>query len=134
MYHTDSIIVDFGTAMSFTTIDNTGKIIGVSIAPGLYTAVRALTSNAAQLSDVQLRMPSSALGQNTEHAIQSGIMFGYDGLVRGIISAQEKELNLRLNVVATGGLSALIHTLSDRVDDYQPQLTLEGLRLAESLI
>ena len=122
------------TAMSFTTIDKTGKIIGVSIAPGLYTAVRALTSNAAQLSDVQLRMPSSALGQNTEHAIQSGIMFGYDGLVRGIISAQEKELNLRLNVVATGGLSALIHTLSDRVDDYQPHLTLEGLRLAESLI
>ena len=134
MYHTDSIIVDFGTAMSFTTIDKTGKIIGVSIAPGLYTAVRALTSNAAQLSDVQLHMPSSVLGQNTEHAIQSGIMFGYDGLVRGIISAQEKELNLRLNVVATGGLSALIHTLSDRVDDYQPHLTLEGLRLAESLI
>lgn len=133
-YHMDSIVVDFGTAMSFTTIDKNGHILGVSIAPGLYTAVRALTSNAAQLSDVQLQMPSSSLGQNTEQAIQSGIMFGYDGLVRGIIAAQENELKLRLNVVATGGLSTLIPTLQDRVDAYQPHLTLEGLLLAASLI
>jgi type III pantothenate kinase len=129
-YNTNTIIVDFGTAMSFTTIDASGKIVGVSIAPGLQTAIKSLTSNTAQLFEVPIIQPASALGKNTEHAIQAGITYGYDGLVKGIIKAQEKELDLRLNVVCTGGLSNIIFTLLDRVDHYVPHLTLEGLRAA----
>lgn len=130
LFRQDSIIVDFGTAMSFTTVDKNGKILGVSIAPGLQTAIKSLTSNAAQLFEVPLIMPVSALGQNTEHAIQAGIMYGYDGLVRGIVHAQEKELGLPLNVIATGGLSQKIPTLKEVVHHYEPHLTLIGLRLA----
>jgi type III pantothenate kinase len=130
LFKKDSIIVDFGTAMSFTTVNHKGKIIGVSIAPGLQTAVHSLISNAAQLFEVPLIMPSSALGQNTEHAIQAGIMYGYNGLVRGIVHAQEKELGIKLNVIATGGLSKKIPTLTELVDHYEPHLTLIGLKLA----
>jgi type III pantothenate kinase len=125
-----SVVVDFGTALSFTTIDSTGTILGVSIAPGLRTALQALTNHTAQLRTVPLQMPESALGKNTEQAIQTGILYGYDGLVRGIVSAQEKELGLDLFLIATGGLSKMIHTLEDRVNLYAPHLTLEGLKIA----
>ena len=134
LYHQDTIIVDFGTAMSFTTVNRNGKILGVSIAPGLQTAIKSLTSHAVQLFEVPLEMPSSSLGQNTEHAIQAGIMYGYDGLVRGIIQSQEQELKLQLTVVATGGLSQKITTLKDRVDHFEPYLTLMGLKIAGQYI
>lgn len=130
----DCIVVDFGTALSFTTIDKVGHIIGVSIAPGLRTALKALTAHTAQLQAVPLRMPPSALGKNTEQAIQTGILYGYDGLVKGIIDAQEHELNLKLFVIVTGGLSDRIPTLKNRVDRYAPYLTLEGLKLAAQYI
>lgn len=133
-YKSNTIVVDFGTAMSFTTINSEGEIIGVCIAPGLQTAIKSLTSNTAQLFEVPIIQPSSSLGKNTEHAIQAGITYGYDGLVKGIIRAQEKELGLRLNVVCTGGLSKIIFTLLDRVDHYAPNLTLEGLRDAGRII
>ncbi|MEP7269118.1 MAG: type III pantothenate kinase [Saprospiraceae bacterium] len=133
-YKTSSIIIDFGTAMSFTTIDENGKIIGVAIAPGLQTAIKTLTHNAAQLFDVPIVQPNSALGLDTKHAIQAGITFGYDGMVRGIINAQEKEIGKKLNVIFTGGLSKIVHSLKDRVDHYQPYLTLEGIRLAGNFI
>lgn len=130
LFHLNSIIVDFGTAMSFTTIDCEGKILGVSIAPGLQTAIKSLTSNAAQLFAVPLEMPASSLGQSTEHAIQAGIMYGYDGLVRGIIKSQEDELGYKLNVIMTGGLSQKIPKLKDIVNHYEPYLTLKGLKYA----
>ena len=130
MFNLNSIIVDFGTAMSFTTLDYKGNILGVSIAPGLQTAIKSLTSNAAQLYAVPLEMPVSCLGQSTEHAIQAGIMYGYDGLVRGIIKSQEDELGYKLNVIMTGGLSQKIPKLKDIVDHYEPYLTLKGLKYA----
>lgn len=128
--HKDCIIVDFGTALSFTTIDRTGTILGVSIAPGLQTALKALTAHTAQLQSVPLTMPPSSLGKNTEEAIQTGILYGYDGLVRGIIDAQEQELGFDLFVIVTGGLSHSIPTLKSRVNLYSPFLTLEGLKIA----
>jgi len=133
-YKSNTMVVDFGTAMSFTTINQEGKIIGVCIAPGLQTAIKSLTSNTAQLFEVPIIQPASALGKNTEHAIQAGITYGYDGLVKGIVIAQEKELGLKLNVVCTGGLSKIIFTLMDRIDHYAPHLTLEGLREAGRII
>jgi type III pantothenate kinase len=88
------IVVDFGTALTFTTISGEGKIVGVSIVPGLRTALRSLTQNTAKLFDVPLEMPSSALGINTVTAIQSGIVIGYEGLVKNIVAAIRSELRL----------------------------------------
>ncbi len=128
LYHQNCIVIDFGTALSFTTVDLKGKILGVSIAPGIKTALASLIQNAAQLHKVPLKMPDSSLGQNTEHAIQAGILFGYNGLVRGIIDVQEQELGYKLTTIATGGLSHIITPLNSRIDHYEPALTLIGLK------
>ncbi len=123
------IVVDFGTALTFTTVSGTGKILGVSIVPGLRTAVRALSQNTAKLFDVPLEMPASALGINTVTAIQSGIVIGYDGLVRNVVLAIRQELDMNCPAIATGGLSFVITSLKGFFHSVDPQLTLDGLRL-----
>lgn len=127
------IVVDFGTALTFTTTDGKGKILGVSIAPGLRTAIKSLTQNTAKLFDVPLEMPTSALGTNTITAIQSGILFGYEGLVKSIVNNIRKELNVDCPAIATGGLSAVITPLKDFFHAVEPNLTLNGLRLVGEL-
>lgn len=122
------IVVDFGTALTFTTVSGKGKIIGVSIVPGLRTAVRALSQNTAKLFDVPLEMPTSALGINTVTAIQSGIVTGYDGLVRSVVQAIRKEINTDCPAIATGGLSFVISSLRGFFHTVDPLLTLDGLR------
>ncbi len=128
------IVVDFGTALTFTTVSGEGKILGVSIVPGLRTAVRALSQNTAKLFDVPLEMPTSALGQNTVTAIQSGIVIGYDGLVKSVVDAIRKELKTDCPVIATGGLSFVITSLKGFFQIVDPQLTLEGLRIIGELV
>ncbi len=123
------LIVDFGTALTFTTVSATGKMLGVAIAPGLKTAIRALFSNTAQLPEVPLELPTSALGQNTTHAIQAGIMLGYEGLVRSMIARIRTELNGDCFVIGTGGLIRAITTLQDDFDEIIPNLTLTGVKL-----
>lgn len=127
------IVVDFGTALTFTTISASGKILGVSIVPGLRTAIKALSQNTAKLFDVPLEMPSSALGTNTITAIQSGIVIGYEGLVRNMVQAIRKELHEDCPAVATGGLSFVITSLREFFEYVDPQLTLDGLRLIGEL-
>ncbi len=127
------IVVDFGTALTFTTISGNGKIVGVSITPGLKTAIKALSQNTAKLFDVPLEMPKSALGKNTVTAIQSGILIGYEGLVRNVVSALRQELQEDCPVIATGGLSAVISPLSNFFHAIEPNLTLDGLRLVGEL-
>ena len=122
-------VIDFGTALTFTTIGQEGEILGVAIAPGLRTAVSALAGKTAQLPHVHLAPPPSVLGENTVHAIQAGIVLGYTGLVESIIKRTEYELNHQLNVVATGGLSPVISKILGRIDAIEPLLTLDGLRL-----
>lgn len=122
------IIVDFGTALTFTTVSGEGKILGVSIVPGLRTALKALTQNAAKLFDVPLEMPTSALGTNTVTAIQSGIVIGYEGLVRKMVEAIRTELNMECPAIATGGLSFVIAPLRTFFHAIDPSLTLDGLR------
>ena len=129
LYKQACIVTDFGTALTFTTISNEGRIIGVSIVPGLRTAIKALTQNTAKLFDVPLEMPQSALGTSTVTAIQSGLVIGYDGLVRSMITAIRKELGVECPAVATGGLSFVITSLKSFFKDVNPNLTLEGLRL-----
>lgn len=127
-YKKTCIVVDFGTALTFTTVSDNGTILGVSIAPGLKTAIRSLSQNTAKLFDVPLEMPASALGKNTVTAIQSGIMFGYEGLVRNVVAKIKEELNMDCLVIATGGLSSQITSVKDLFYSMEPNLTIDGLR------
>lgn len=122
------MVIDFGTALTFTTISKSGKILGVAIAPGLLTALKSLTGNTAQLKDVQLVAPPSVLGDNTIHAIQSGIVLGFGGLVDSMVALTEKELAEKINVIATGGLSSVLQNVSKRIQIIDENLTLDGLK------
>lgn len=123
------VVVDFGTALTFTSLAPPGTILGVAIAPGLKTAMKALFSNTAQLVEVPLELPESVVGKNTVHAIQAGILWGYVGLVKELLQRSCQELGNDCKVVATGGLSAVLHPLHTYFDVVDPRLTLEGLRL-----
>ena len=133
-YKRTCVIVDFGTALTFTVITGEGKIVGVSIAPGLKTAVKALFSNTAQLPEVPLVMPDSAIGKNTVHAIQAGILWGYVGMVREMIYQIKKEIGQDCMVLATGGLSSILTPLQDDFDEVDKALTLNGLKIIAELI
>lgn len=127
-------VIDFGTALTFTTIGKNAEIRGVAIAPGLNTAVTALAGKTAQLPQIHLTAPPSVLGENTVHAIQSGIIFGFSGLVDSMIERTQSELNEELTIVATGGLSSVIAPLTKYVKIIEPMLTLDGLYLINANI
>lgn len=128
-YRQNCIVVDFGTALTFTTVSAEGKILGVAIAPGLKTAIRSLFANTAQLPEVPIEVPASALGTSTTHAIQAGVVLGYEGLVRSLIERIRIELHNDCIAVATGGLSGRIPSLKDVFTAVIPSLTLDGVRL-----
>lgn len=130
LFKRDMIVVDFGTALTFTSVTANGTIKGVSIAPGLKTALQVLFNHTAQLPEAPLEFPTSAVGRDTIHAIQSGVLIGYVGLVRHIIQQIREELGSHFGTVATGGLSALLTPLHNDFDTIEPNLTLEGLRLS----
>lgn len=134
MHHQTCVVVDFGTALTFTTVSGEGEILGVSIAPGLKTAIRSLSQNTAKLFDVPLEMPTSALGKNTVSAIQSGIIFGYEGMVKNMVTQIRKELNEPCPAIATGGLASVIASLKGFFYAIEPNLTLDGLRLVAEKI
>ena len=129
------IVVDFGTALTFTTISNKGKILGVAIAPGLKTAIKSLTQNTAKLFDVPLEMPQSALGKNTVHAIQAGILLGYEGLVSSMHQRIKRELSdSQCATIATGGLSSIITPLQKQFTGVDKNLTLNGLKIVGEIV
>lgn len=130
------VVVDFGTALTFTTISSKGDILGVAIAPGLKTSIYALYKNTAKLPDIEipLELPESAIGKNTEHALQAGVLIGYVGLVEHLLDHICQELGGSCKVVATGGLSSVITPLKQRFDAIEPMLTLDGLRLINDYI
>ncbi|WP_320130791.1 type III pantothenate kinase [uncultured Sphaerochaeta sp.] len=133
--HPDSavVVIDFGTALTFSIVDVDGSVPGASIAPGLVTAVNALFGNTAQLPQVELKIPSSVIGRNSQDSIRSGIMFGYAGMVTSIISQTELELGREVYVISTGGLSSTIAPLISRVNQVSPMHTLDGLKLISDL-
>ena len=128
-YDQHCIVVDFGTALTFTTISKNREVLGVAILPGLVTAVKALFANTAQLPEVPLELPKSAIGKNTVHAIQAGILLGYEGLVKGLLQRIKSELDGECIAIATGGLSSIIDTLQDEFVEIDRNLTLDGLRI-----
>ena len=123
------IVVDFGTALTFTAVQEPGDLLGVAIAPGLVSAADALSRRTAQLPLVQLVPPKSAIGRNTVQSIQSGILFGYVGMVEGLIDRIRRELVGEVKVIATGDFAESIASLTDYFNVIEPWLTLEGLRI-----
>ncbi|MEB2778833.1 type III pantothenate kinase [Algoriphagus sp. C2-6-M1] len=123
------IVVDFGTALTFTVVDSDGEIIGVNIVPGLKTAIKSLFTNTSKLPDVELKLPKSAIGKDTIHAIQAGVLYGYSSLVKGIIETISLETKIEFTVIATGGLAEILTPLEKVFDEIDRNLTLEGLRL-----
>jgi type III pantothenate kinase len=112
MYQQACIIVDFGTALTVCTVNDSGKILGVSIAPGLRTAFETLFLNTAKLPEVPFDIPESVLGTDTVKAIQAGIFFGYEGMVNGIVQRIRNEQPADYKVVATGGLAEKMEDLA----------------------
>ncbi len=129
LYGGPAVVVDFGTATTFSAISAAGEFLGVAIAPGVDVAAEALTRNTAQLPQVGLTAPEKAIGTNTVHALQSGLIFGYVGLVEGLVARIRAELGGAATVIATGGFSRVMAPLTSAIDHVDPDLTLEGLRV-----
>ncbi|MFH1002714.1 MAG: type III pantothenate kinase [Chloroflexota bacterium] len=129
LYGGPVIITDFGTATTFDTVSREGDYLGGAIAPGVNTAAESLFMRAAMLPRVELIRPERAIGTNTIAAMQSGLVFGYVGLVEGIIARIRKELGQKARVVATGGFAGLIARETPVIDVVNADLTLVGLRL-----
>ena len=129
-YGSPLIIVDFGTATTFCAISEKAEYLGGTICPGLIISSEALFNGAAKLPRVELTKPGKTICKTTVEAMQSGIIYGYVGQVEKIISIMKKELGSEdVKVIATGGLSTLIHSETDSIDYIDRFLTLEGLRL-----
>jgi len=128
-YEPPLIVVDFGTATTFDAVSENREFIGGAIAPGLKISAESLFQKAARLPDVPMQKPDLAIGRNTVTNIQSGLFFGYVGLVNGILSRMKAELSETSQVIATGGLASVIVPESPLIDTIDENLTLEGLRV-----
>jgi len=129
LYRPPLIVVDLGTATVFDATNREGEYLGGAIAPGLGIAAEALFQRAAKLYRVELARPKAAIGRNTVTAMQSGILFGFVGLVEGLVARFKEELGPDTQVVATGGYAELIAAETPVIDHVNPDLTLIGLRL-----
>ncbi len=127
-FRSNCIVVDFGTATTFTAVTDPGALLGVAIAAGLNVTADALVSRTAQLPHIELIPPPSIIGRNTVQAMQAGLVLGYVCMVEGIVDRMRREMD-GAQVIATGGLSRVIGPLTDRFDAIDPWLTLDGLRL-----
>ncbi|MGF1469714.1 MAG: type III pantothenate kinase [Sandaracinaceae bacterium] len=123
------VVVDFGTATTFDVVSSQGEYLGGVIAPGIQISADALFARAAKLPRVQVAKPPRVVGRNTVHSMQSGIVYGYVGLVDGIVERIWHELGTRGAVLATGGLARLVQPESRTIERVEEHLTLEGLRI-----
>jgi len=128
-YGAPCIVVDFGTATSFEAINERRQYLGGVITPGITISSEALFQRAARLPPVEIKRPAKVIGSSTVASIQSGLYYGYAGLVDGILRRMIEELGGRAFVVATGGLAPLISAGSELIDAVDDTLTLDGLRL-----
>ncbi len=123
------IIVDFGTATTFCAITEKGEYLGGAITPGIKISAEALFQRASKLPRFELAKPARVISGDTISAMQAGILYGYAGLVDGIVERMKKELSPEAKVIATGGLAELVAPETRTIQEIRPQLTLEGLRL-----
>jgi type III pantothenate kinase len=129
-YRTSVVVVDFGTATTFDAISGKGEYLGGAISPGIGIASEALFMKASKLPRVEIFVcPTNVIGKDTISSIQSGIIFGYAGLVDGIVRRMQLEMGTDPKVIATGGLAELLFSVCETIEAVEPALTLEGLRL-----
>lgn len=128
-YRLPLIVIDFGTATTFDMVDRLGNYSGGVIAPGINLSLRALDMAAAQLPRIGIRRPTTVVGRSTVPAMQSGVFWGYIGLVEGLVQRIRVERGEAMEVIATGGLAPVLAEATDVIDHVDPDLTLWGLRL-----
>jgi len=129
LYGPPLIVVDLGTATTFDCVSATGAFIGGAIAPGIATATEALVARAARLYRVEFVRPKEAIGRNTVTNMQSGVVYGYAGLVDGLVARMKAEMAGQATVIGTGGYATLIAEAARSIDHVNVDLGLEGLRL-----
>jgi type III pantothenate kinase len=127
LYGGPACVVDFGTATTFDAMSTEGDYLGGAIAPGISIAAEALFLRTAKLPRVDLQRPPTAIGRNTVHAMQSGLLFGYVALVEGMVSRFRAELGPKMKVIGTGGLAEIIAKETSVIEIIAPWLTLDGL-------
>jgi type III pantothenate kinase len=123
------IVIDLGTATTFCVINEDGEYLGGAIAPGIGISTDALFQRAAKLPRIELRKPRTIICRNTVRSMQAGIIYGYVGLIEGIVRRMKEEIGRPVHVIATGGLAALMASEAAVIDALEPFLTLEGLRI-----
>ena len=129
-YKTSLIIIDFGTATTFDAISAKGEYLGGVISPGIMIASEALFRNASKLPRVEIfAPPERVIGKHTVDSIKSGLIYGYAGLVDGIVKRMYAEMDSSPKVIATGGLAPLLKGVTDTIEEVEKDLTLEGLRI-----
>jgi type III pantothenate kinase len=133
LYGAPVCIADFGTGTTFNAVNTNREYLGGAIAPGIGIATQALVSHAAKLQTIDLQAPPSAIGRNTMHAMQSGMIFGYVAMFEGMEARFREILGPDMKVVITGGLGELISKQTKVKHEYAPWLTLEGLRMIWNL-
>ncbi len=129
LYGTPACVVDFGTATTFDAIAKNGDYLGGAIAPGIGIAAEALFQRTAKLPRVDLQKPPSVIGRNTVHSMQSGLLYGYVGLVEGMVARFREELGPDMRVIATGGLADIVAQETQVIQLVAPWLTLDGLQM-----
>ncbi|NLX36926.1 MAG: type III pantothenate kinase [Chloroflexi bacterium] len=133
LYGGPACIVDLGTATTFDALSEQGDYLGGAIAPGIRLGAEALFARTAKLPRIDLRRPPKAIGANTVDAMRSGILFGYVGLVEGMVGRFRQELGPEMRVIATGGLAEIIAAETSVIEHIEPWLTLKGLRIIYQL-
>ena len=133
LYRGPVIIIDFGTATTVDAVSKEGEYLGGAIAPGIGIAAEALFERAAKLPRIELVAPEHAIGKNTVASMQSGVMFGYAGLIESLVSRIRQELGGEARVIATGGLADAIARETGVVEEVNPHLTLIGLRIIHEM-
>ncbi|NLF15461.1 MAG: type III pantothenate kinase [Anaerolineaceae bacterium] len=129
LYGGPACIVDFGTATTFDALSADGDYLGGAIAPGISIAADALFQRTAKLPRVELARPPAAIGRNTVHSMQSGLLFGYVSMVEGMVARFRRELGRGMKVIATGGLAEVLARETPVLEILAPWLTLDGLRM-----
>jgi len=122
------VVVDFGTGINFDAVSAAGEYLGGAIAPGLEISLTALVERAARIPRIELAEPEAAIGRSSRAAIQSGVVFGFAGLIDGVARRIEEELG-EARFLATGGLASAIVPFTETIDEVEELLTLKGLRL-----
>jgi type III pantothenate kinase len=128
-YGGPAIVIDLGTAVTYDAISAAGEYLGGAIAPGVGISLDALLAHTAKLVRVELLAPDAVIGRSTTQAIQSGLLWGFVGQIEGMVRRMTDELGGTAHVIATGGQASMVAGLTHVIDDVDPQLTLEGLRL-----